>query len=92
MTVYIDKGAAKRAVDMALELDETEYKKVCAAIDSVAPVTDVLPVVRCGDCKYRTTDTRWTRAGFCGRRGAGDFYVAPFDGFCSYGKRKYDGR
>lgn len=42
------------------------------------------PLGRCGTCKYRTTDTQWTRSGFCGRRGAGDFFVAKPDGFCSY--------
>lgn len=54
------------------------------------PAVEAAPVVRCRDCKYRTKDTRWTRAGFCGRRGAGDFYVANPDGFCSYGERSKD--
>ena len=49
---------------------------------------DILPVVRCKDCKYRTKDTRWTRAGFCGRRGAGDCFAAPPEGYCSYGERE----
>ena len=53
---------------------------------SDAPAEDVVRVVRCRDCKYRTKDTRWTRAGYCGRRGAGDFYAAPPDGYCSYGE------
>ena len=54
------------------------------------PAADVVPVVRCRECKYRTQETRWTRAGFCGRCGAGDFFVAKPDGFCSYGERKED--
>jgi hypothetical protein len=45
-------------------------------------------VVRCKDCKHRTEDTPYTRAGFCGRREAGNFWVAPPDGFCNYGERK----
>ena len=53
-----------------------------------APTVDAVPVVRCKDCKYRTKDTRWTRAGFCGRRGAGDFFAAPPEGYCSYGERE----
>ena len=52
-----------------------------------APTVDAVPVVRCKDCKYRTKDTRWTRAGFCGRRGAGDCFAAPPEGYCSYGER-----
>ena len=51
-------------------------------------IEDAVPVVRCRDCKYRSKDTQWTRAGYCGRRGAGDFFVAPPDGYCSYGERK----
>lgn len=53
-----------------------------------APTVDAVPVVRCKDCKYRTKDTRWTRAGFCGRRGAGDCFAAPPEGYCSYGERE----
>ena len=53
-----------------------------------APTVDAVSVVRCKDCKYRTKDTRWTRAGFCGRRGAGDCFAAPPEGYCSYGERE----
>ena len=53
-----------------------------------ATTVDAVPVVRCKDCKYRTKDTRWTRAGFCGRRGAGDCFAAPPEGYCSYGERE----
>ena len=42
------------------------------------------PIGRCGTCKHRTKETQWTRSGFCGRRGAGDFFVAKPDGFCNY--------
>ena len=42
----------------------------------------------CGECKYRTKDTQWTRAGFCGRRDAGPMMIARPDDFCSYGKRR----
>ena len=53
-----------------------------------SPTVDAVPVVYCKDCKYRTKDTRWTRAGFCGRRGAGDCFAAPPEGYCSYGERE----
>lgn len=42
----------------------------------------------CGECEYRTKDTQWTRAGFCGRRDAGPMMIARPDDFCSYGKRR----
>ena len=42
----------------------------------------------CWECKYRTKDTQWTRAGFCGRRDAGPMMIARPDDFCSRGKRR----
>lgn len=42
----------------------------------------------CGECEYRTKDTQWTRAGFCGRRDAGSMMIARPDDFCSRGKRR----
>lgn len=43
MTEYIEKGAAKYAVDLALELTESEYDMVCNAIDD-AQAADVAHV------------------------------------------------
>lgn len=42
----------------------------------------------CWECEYRTKDTRWTRAGFCGRRDAGSMMMVRPDDFCNRGKRK----
>lgn len=42
----------------------------------------------CRECKYRTKDTQWTMAGFCGRRDAGPMMIARPDDFCSRGKRR----
>lgn len=42
----------------------------------------------CRECEYRTKDTQWTRAGFCGRRDAGPMMIARPDDFCSRGKRR----
>lgn len=42
----------------------------------------------CWECEYRTKDTQWTRAGFCGRRDAGPMMIARPDDFCSRGKRR----
>lgn len=90
MIEYIDKGAAKRAVDMALELDETEYKKVCAAIDNVAPAADVLPVVQCKDCKHHRVlfkrDMCAKNAVVLDNHEVG-LRATIADDFCSYGER-----
>lgn len=43
MAEYIEKGAAKRAVDLAVELYNSEYNRVCDEIDKV-PAADVAPV------------------------------------------------
>ena len=42
----------------------------------------------CRECEYRTKDTQWTRAGFCGRRDAGPMMIARPDDFCNRGKRR----
>lgn len=47
-------------------------------------------IIHCGECKYRTKETRTTRAGYCGRRVVGSFFKVSPDDFCSYGKRKED--
>lgn len=66
MVEYIDKGAAKRAVDLAMDLTETEYDIICAKIDQ-CPAADVVPVrrgtweigrgtdnfdIKCSECGY----------------------------------------
>ena len=43
MAEYIEKGAAKYAVDLAIQLNDTEYDMVCNKIDEV-PAADVAPV------------------------------------------------
>lgn len=44
MADYIEKGAAKYAVDFAMDLSDTEYDAICNSIDK-APSADVAPVV-----------------------------------------------
>ena len=84
------KVVYERSLKEATTREERELNEAVYAVVSMmlmdAPAEDVVRVVRCRDCKYRTKDTRWTRAGYCGRRGAGDFYAAPPDGYCSYGE------
>ncbi len=45
MDEYIERESAKRAVDYAVELSNSEYDAVCNALDGL-PAADVAPVVR----------------------------------------------
>lgn len=95
MTEYIDRESAKRAVDYAIELSNSEYDAVCNALDGI-PDADVAPVVRCKDCKWhRERDEQerkylvegvliCTNSDFID-----DGWNSVFpDDFCSYGERK----
>lgn len=50
------------------------------------PAADVVPVVRCKDCKYRTEERRGLV-----RCRAFNYMPMCVDNFCSYGKRKDGG-
>lgn len=43
MAEYIERGAAKYAVDLAMNLTDTEYDMICNQIDRL-PAADVAPV------------------------------------------------
>lgn len=51
-----------------------------------APAADVVPVVRCKDCKYRTEERRGLV-----RCRAFNYMPMCVDNFCSYGERKDGG-
>ena len=53
------------------------YKEQLEAI----PAADVVPVVRCKDCKFRENDDFCTGRGF-------PYQLVPDDGFCDKGERK----
>lgn len=93
MAEYITKKAAINAVESApIELFQSEREEIEEAIDA-APTADVVPVVRCKDCKW-----------FVDNNG-GEWYgckmfqvvrITPEDApkpddFCSYGERKDGG-
>lgn len=44
MAEHIERGAAKRAADLAMDLTSTEYDMICNQIDQI-PAADVAPVV-----------------------------------------------
>jgi hypothetical protein len=51
------------------------------------PVADVVPVVRCKDCKHYKTDSYYckkTNHGYC----EFDYTVKQKQGYCSYGERR----
>jgi len=93
MAEYITKKAAINAVENApIELFQSEWEEIEEAINA-APAADVVPVVRCKDCKW-----------FVDNNG-GEWYgckmfqvvrITPEDApkpddFCSYGERKDGG-
>lgn len=52
MAECIERESAKRAVDYAVELSNSEYDSVCNALDGL-PAADVAPVVH---GKWKTSD------------------------------------
>lgn len=93
MAEYITKKAAINAVENApIELFQSEWEEIEEAINT-APAADVVPVVRCKDCKWFADNNggQWY--------GCQMFQVvwntpedAPKpDDFCSYGERRDGG-
>ena len=50
-------------------------------VEDIKPAADVVPVVRCKDCKFRDNDDFCTGRGF-------PCQLVPDDGFCDKGERK----
>lgn len=86
MAEYIERESAKRAVDYAVELSNSEYDAACNALDGL-PAADVAPVVHgrwvkhtrmhgfvyCSACKDVYLDEEWLRDGkwgYCPNCGA----------------------
>lgn len=86
MTEYIERELAKRAVDYAIELSNSEYDAVCNVLDGI-PSADVAPVVRCKDCKHSWKDISGL---CCSYRVCIDLNV-PRAFYCAYGERKDGG-
>lgn len=100
MAEYIEK---QKAVDLLIELEKefqqlkpfngfehAMYRKLCEAEIAIGklPAADVMPVLRCKDCKHcvRTTDVDGPGL-FCPIWGR-QWHRAQLDDFCSYGERK----
>ena len=86
---YIKRQGLLDAYDAAHKGPPGGARKLIAE----APAEDVVPVVRCQDCKY------WNRDGSCYSDDEShctnpdglDNYARP-DDFCSYGERRGDGK
>ena len=61
-----------------------ENPEICTQEINSIPAADVVPVVRCKDCKH-SRETADGRGLFCSVWGRGWHWVQP-DGFCNYGK------
>ena len=76
MAEYIEKQAALDAI--LREPPDAHYPSWYAAKIKVLPAADVVPVVRCKDCKHLF----YTMCAACG------FLPHKPNDFCSYGERK----
>ena len=82
MAEYIDRQAVKDAMTQSVCGDTWEVEKAVEAVRQL-PAADVVPVVRCRDCKHLGT----FRGKLYCRHNCG--VVKPKeDDFCSYGERK----
>ena len=52
------------------------------------PTADVVPVVRCKDCKYLEIDKGWREGRACLRKDPVDTHFCRDNDYCSYGERK----
>lgn len=84
MAEYIDRVALEKAMIVAAvngkDKDRRTWAKAICVLHDI-PTVDLVPVVRCKDCKYRD-----------GTPGQPNILCAQMheDDFCSYGKRRED--
>lgn len=85
MAEYITKEAAIEAVeDAGLELYQSEWNEIEEKINAI-PTVDVVPVIRCKDCKYAYINP--SGAILC----SSSMQMKKQDGFCDYGDRNDGG-
>ena len=85
MSDYIKREDAMKT--LADEYDECEFKRYAEGLFKDIPSADVVPVVRCKDCKCWTEWANGT--GSCNRFTL-DWIGTDADDFCSIGERKDD--
>ena len=78
---YISRDDAKDALQEKVFHNLTdEFYGAMRVLDELEPA-DVVPVVRCKECKFRDNDDFCTGRGF-------PYQLVPDDGFCDKGERK----
>ena len=88
MAKYITKEAALNTIFS--ELPEAHYPSRYAEKIKALPAADVVPVVRCKDCKHSYRIDGAKEEYDCAKISAFAKFF-PGDHFCSYGERKTDG-
>jgi hypothetical protein len=80
---YCDKALGSFEISMkdeyAVKVERASLIAYKCQLESI-PAADVVPVVRCKDCKFRENDDFCTGRGF-------PYQLVPDDGFCDKGKR-----
>ena len=88
MAEYIKRDTVIRAVMAAKWVDGSDGAMAMEIVASL-PAADVVPVVRCKDCKYAYINSFSAASGvvFC----SSNMKAMQEDDFCSYGERKDGG-
>jgi hypothetical protein len=85
MVEYIAKNLAIELMHQSSYLSDGDLLEVngnlAKARIEAEPAADVVPVVRCKECKFRENDDFCTGRGF-------PYQLVPDDGFCDKGERK----
>lgn len=91
MAEYIDRAAAVKSVLRMRRPENSVAQNRMLSIIQIdmlkLPAADVVPVVRCKDCKHSWEDI----SGLCCSHGVCVDLNVPGDFYCAYGKRKEKG-
>ena len=89
MAEYIEREQVKdELLSWAVCIKHPEHllKEDALCVIDAIPAADVVPVVRCKDCKYRSYDYDCVGNHLCEKRG--NRYYCEDNDFCSYGERR----
>lgn len=78
---YVEEGTEEGFIGTLGQLLSVQPETNCSEIPNNCPAADVVPVVRCKDCKFREEDAFCTGRGF-------PCQLVPDDGFCDKGKKQ----
>ena len=97
MPEYINKEKLLEELKLTFCKDCHQYKDIhCRScyIDDVLleiediPTEDVVPVVRCKDCKHLEIDKGWREGRACLRKDPVDTHFCQDNDYCNYGEKK----